>query len=57
LKLLQELDLKKQAYMCACGRKFDFLGTIVEIYTAPADGGFTRGAEWKPVLRHMKASG
>jgi hypothetical protein len=57
LKLLQELDLKKQVYTCACGRKFDFLGTIVEIYTAPAGAGFTRGAEWKPVLRHMKASG
>ena len=57
LKLLQELDLKKQVYTCSCGQKFDFLGTIIEIYSAPAGTGFTRGAEWKPVVRQMKASG
>ena len=57
LKLLQELDLKKQSYVCICGKRFDFLGTISEIYTAPAGTGFTRGSEWTPVTRHMKASG
>ena len=57
LKLLQELDLKKQVYTCACGRKFDFLGTIVEVYAAPAATGFPKAAEWTPVVRYMKASG
>ena len=57
LKLLQELDLKKQVYTCSCGQRFDFLGTVIEIYTAPAGTGFNRGAEWKPVIRQMKAAG
>ena len=57
LKLLQLLDLKKQSSTCTCGKSFDFLGTIVEIYTAPAGTGFTRGTEWTPVRRHMRASG
>jgi hypothetical protein len=57
MKLLQELDLKQQSYVCSCGKRFDFLGTLIEIYSPPAGAGFTRGSEWKPVIRHMKASG
>jgi hypothetical protein len=38
-----------QAYTCRCGQKFEFLGTIVELYTATANTGFMMSGDWKSV--------
>jgi len=54
-KLLQDLDDTTQPYTCECGQKFEFLGTILEIYTSKT--GFPTSADWKQVSRvNMKAS-
>jgi len=56
IKLLQGLDEIAQAYTCRCGQKFEFLGTLVELYTATANTGFMAG-NGKPVPSAiMKAS-
>jgi hypothetical protein len=57
MKLLQKLDDTIQAYTCKCGQGFEFLGTIVEIYTASATPGFAISADWKQVSgMSLKAS-
>jgi hypothetical protein len=57
MKLLQKLDDTMQAYTCNCGQEFEFLGTIVDIYTASANRGFAMSADWKQVSgMSLKAS-
>jgi len=49
MKLLQKLDDMMQAHTCRCGHQFEFLGTIVAIYTATRIAGFPESADWKLV--------
>jgi hypothetical protein len=57
MKLLQELDDTTQAYTCRCGREFEFLGTIVEIYTAKGNARLTTSLDWTQVPKvSQKAS-
>jgi hypothetical protein len=57
IKLLQALGEVTEAYTCRCGRQFEFLGTIVELYTATEKTGFTKSVGWKPVSQvSMRAS-
>ena len=51
IKLLQELDDTTQAYTCGCGQLFEFLGTIVEIYTVTAHTRFPSSVDWEQVPR------
>jgi hypothetical protein len=51
MKLLQKLDDTMQVHTCKCGQEFEFLGTIVAIYTAIPQTAFPESADWKQVLR------
>ena len=57
MKLLQELDDITQAYTCRCGQEFEFLGTIIGIYTAKGNAGLTTSLDWTQVPQaSLKAS-
>ena len=57
MKLLQKLDDTMQAHTCRSGQEFEFLGTIVAIYTATPSTGVPESGDWKQVLgASMKAS-
>ena len=57
IKLLQEVDDTTQAYTCKCGQQIEFLGTLVEIYTAASTDRFPTFPEWSQVPgASMKAS-
>jgi hypothetical protein len=49
MKLLQKLDDMLQVHTCGCGQEFEFLGTIVAIYTATSKTKFPDSADWKQV--------
>jgi hypothetical protein len=51
MKLLQKLDDTMQAHICQCGQEFEFLGTILAIYTANPKAGFPESADWTQVLK------
>lgn len=50
LRLLQQLDERKQSYACDCGRELEFFGTILNMHTALPTSPFST-VDWKPVHR------